>query len=258
MRWLTVSDASLANLEDGKSQGGYVVAATDTNLALGEAAPFSLITWKSKKVRRVVKASLGSEAQALDDALGELEWVRAIWSEMTDPRANLSEPTLRYGPGESVVVVRRLGEELPSYSTIDARGLYDHLARPSGSTGSSSDRRTKVDIGVICESLRSVSGSVHWLPNQIMIADCLTKKSGNTALMRFIMEKSLFAIRAESVQRLLQEFCSVSQMQALNLKAERESQRSARQKNLSQKKVVNNPWQPQRPQKRWLSGFQLR
>ena len=72
-------------------------------------------------MRRVVKASLGSEAQALDDALGELEWVRAIWSEMTDPRANLSEPTLRYGPGESVVVVRRLGEELPSYSTIDAR-----------------------------------------------------------------------------------------------------------------------------------------
>ena len=39
LRWLTVSDASLANLEDGKSQGGYVVAATDTNLALGKRRP---------------------------------------------------------------------------------------------------------------------------------------------------------------------------------------------------------------------------
>ncbi len=106
--WLTVSDASLANLEGGRSQGGYAVAATDASLAQGREAPFSLITWKSKRVRRVVKASLGSEAQALDDALGELEWVRAIWSEMTDPQSNLSEPTLRYGRGESVVVVQRL------------------------------------------------------------------------------------------------------------------------------------------------------
>ncbi len=223
------------------------MAATDASLAQGSEAPFSLITWKSKRIRRVVKASLGSEAQALDDALGELEWVRAIWSEMTDPQSNLSEPTLRYGRGESVVVVQRLGDDVPSYSTIDARGLYDHLARPSGSTGSSSDRRTKVDIGVICESLRSVSGTVHWLPNQIMIADCFTKKLGNTSLMRFILSKALFAIRTESVQRLLQEFCSISQMQALNLKAERERQRSARQ---SQKKVVNNPWRPQKPQKK--------
>ncbi len=96
----------------------------------------------------------------MDDALGEFEWIKAMWAEAADPTAEMSELTRRHGSSESVVVIRQLGSEVPSFSAIDARGLCDHLVRPSGSTGASADRRTKVDIGVVCDSLQAVHGTV--------------------------------------------------------------------------------------------------
>ena len=51
----------------------------------GQVADFSLNSWRSHKLKRVVKATLGSEALAMDDALAEVEWIRALWHELLDP-----------------------------------------------------------------------------------------------------------------------------------------------------------------------------
>ena len=59
--FMSVSDASLAN-DDEKSQGGYIVAYVDKSIMEGDLAATSILCWKSHKLRRVVKASLGSEA----------------------------------------------------------------------------------------------------------------------------------------------------------------------------------------------------
>ena len=152
---------------------------------------------------------------ALDDALGGLEWIRAVWSELTDPLTSVADESSRLGSQESYVVVRRLGPEMPSFAVTDARGLYDHLGRPSGATGSSSDRRSKIDISVLSQSMKAVNGQITWLPNEIMVSDCLTKKTGNSALLRYIMQQAKFALRKDGVSSLLSNFCNESQMRSL-------------------------------------------
>ena len=51
----------------------------------GKLSPLSLICWKSHKLRQTVKASLGSEALAMDDGMAELEWLRAMHAEVCIP-----------------------------------------------------------------------------------------------------------------------------------------------------------------------------
>ena len=53
------SDASFANLSDGGSQGGYILFLADRH---GERL---VISWKSRKVRRVVKSTTAAETLAL-------------------------------------------------------------------------------------------------------------------------------------------------------------------------------------------------
>ena len=82
--WMSISDASVAN-DGSKSQGGFLIAYADKEIVDGGRADFSINSWRSHRLRRMVKASLGSEALAMDDALAELEWVRALFSEVCIP-----------------------------------------------------------------------------------------------------------------------------------------------------------------------------
>ena len=75
--WMSVADASMANVEN-KSQGGYIIAFAEAKILKGHQAQFSINSWRSHRLKRVVKATLGSEALAMDDALAEIEWVRAL------------------------------------------------------------------------------------------------------------------------------------------------------------------------------------
>ena len=88
---MSVSDACLAN-DDEKSQGGCVIAYVDRDILAGKLARTSIMCWKSHKLRRVVKASLGSEALAMDDGLSELEWLRAMLAEVCVPEARVMDP----------------------------------------------------------------------------------------------------------------------------------------------------------------------
>ena len=45
----------------------------------------------AQTLRRVVKASLGSEALAIDDGLNELEWLRAMHAEICIPEAEVRD-----------------------------------------------------------------------------------------------------------------------------------------------------------------------
>ena len=58
--WMSVADASMANVEN-KSQGGFLIAMTTRDIMQGKAADFSINSWRSHRLRRVVKATLGSE-----------------------------------------------------------------------------------------------------------------------------------------------------------------------------------------------------
>ena len=56
------SDASFGNLMNGGSQGGYVIFITD------QYSKRNVVSWQSKRIRRVVKSTLAAETMPLLDA----------------------------------------------------------------------------------------------------------------------------------------------------------------------------------------------
>ena len=199
--WMSISDASLGN-DGNKSQGGFLIAFADKKIKSGELADFSLNSWRSHRLRRVVKASLGSEALAMDDALAELEWVRALYSEVCIPGTTVFDGT-RLSTDERVAVVRQSDEKEESITVTDAKALYDLFHRRSGSAGL--DRRAQIDVAVMCHSAKVLNAKVHWLPGHFMLADPLTKRLGNSKLLRSVMHLAKYAIQEDALRSLMHE-----------------------------------------------------
>ena len=55
----------------------------------GQWAPFVPLVWKSHKQKRKVPSTLAAESMAAGEALGSLDWVRAIFEELVDPTFDL-------------------------------------------------------------------------------------------------------------------------------------------------------------------------
>ena len=108
--WMSVADASMANADSSKSQGGYIIPYAEAKIMAGQRAAFSINSWRTHKLKRVVKGTLGSEALAMDDALAEIEWVRALWHEVMNPATNMLDGS-RLGDQQSVLVLRQPNED---------------------------------------------------------------------------------------------------------------------------------------------------
>ena len=171
--WMSVADASMANVES-KSQGGLIIALVDKVVQTGAAGDFSINSWRSHRLRRVVKATLGSEALAMDDALAELEWIRALWCEVMNKDSCVLDGA-RLGGDESILAVRVKDDE-PALHVTDAKALHDLLQRRSGNAGRC--RRAQIDVSVICVSARALKCSTHWVPGELTVADPVTKRNG--------------------------------------------------------------------------------
>ena len=139
--WMSIADASVANV-DNKSQGGFIMAMADRSILDGQKAAFSINSWKSHRLKRVVKATLGSEALAMDDALAEIEW---LWHEVMDPASTVMDGS-RLGNEDSILVVRlpeeaedvrsiRINDRATGAHVTDAKALFDLLARRSTTAG---------------------------------------------------------------------------------------------------------------------------
>ena len=196
--WISFSDASVANVGE-RSQGGFIIAFADKKLLDGQVGALSLNSWRSHRVRRAVKASLGSEALAMDDALAELEWLRAMYCEVCVPNTSIADGT-RFSNDVSVAVVRQKDGD-NSILVTDARALYDLFHRRSGAAGLC--RRAQIDVAVMCKSASLLNASVYWVPGQYMLADPLTKKTGNSRLLRGVMILGQYAVQEGPLQQLI-------------------------------------------------------
>ena len=211
---MSIADASMANVEN-KSQGGFIVAYVNEIIMKGEPADFSINSWKSHRLKRVVKATLGSEALAMDDALAEIEWVRALWHEVMDRSSVVTDGT-RFGGEASALVVRlpdgeseaefvasiRVSDDSLGVHATDAKALYDLLNRRSGNAGHC--RRAQIDVSVIYVSAKALNVVTYWVPGDSMLADPLTKRLGNGALLRLHLKLAKYALTKEGSQKLSQ------------------------------------------------------
>ena len=81
---VSFSDASLANLKNGGSQGGGIISIVGEN---GEYAPLS---WNSKKIKRMVKSTIAAETLALLEGSENCFLLGSIIKEMLDVDDSLS------------------------------------------------------------------------------------------------------------------------------------------------------------------------
>ena len=96
----------------------------------------------------------------------------------------------------------RSQDDQESILITDARALYDLFHRRSGAAGLC--RRAQIDVCVMASSASSLNAPVHWIPGAYMLADCLTKRVGNSSLMRKVMTGGVYALQPEPLKVILE------------------------------------------------------
>jgi len=114
----------------------------------GQECPYHVIDWKSSKLPRVTRSSLGAEAQAAGQAEDSVDFICRFWECLKDPNETLAE------------ILERPSSLAPVLVT-DAKALYDSFHRDGFGTGLT-DRRTALEVKVIKEGLQSLGGSLRW------------------------------------------------------------------------------------------------
>jgi hypothetical protein len=127
-------DAPLGNLTDGGSQGGYFIA------LFGSNGSFSLLTWQSKRIRRVVSSTIATETLAMTDAIDTGMYLASLFMEVM------------FG------VSQRTG--LPIVCLTDCHSLKDAI----DSTKQVSEKRLRVEVSSIRELIRqNTIHSIKWI-----------------------------------------------------------------------------------------------
>ncbi len=141
---IVFTDASYANLPDRvSSAGGYVVFLRGSN---GSCSP---ISWSSKKIKRVVKSSLAAESLSLVEGIDAALYLRSILQEIIP----CSVP-------------------VPIICMTDNKSLCQNIH----STKLVSEKRLRLDLASIKESVSTGDIQVKWIQASRQISDCLTKK----------------------------------------------------------------------------------
>ena len=162
LRLLIYSDASLGNLPDGSSQGGYIIFLTGVE---GRVAP---IAWQSKRIRRVVRSTLSAETLAMADAIDTGMFIAALFTELV------------YGIPNPLL--------LPFICITDNRSLFDTLH----STNLVHEKRLRIEISGIKELLHTEQiSAVEWHRARSQVAVCLTKKGASPLSLLAVLEGGL-------------------------------------------------------------------
>lgn len=157
LKILAFPDATYGSLEDGSSQGAFMI------FVAGKGDLVTPVCWQSKKLNRVTKSPLASETLALSEAADAGFLISAMIQEI------FQIPFL---------------PEVECYT--DNNSLNDTLK----TTNVITDRRLRVDIARIREMVKQREIKVKWINGRQQIADCLTKYGASTVKMLETLESS--------------------------------------------------------------------
>ena len=155
-------DAAFGVRTDNASQGGYLVIHTHKDILDGKKCKYSVISWKSYKLQRVVRSSLGAEAQAMAAAMEELYFVKLFMVMLLHPGLSVQQGQMELKKQKSVVVT-------------DCRALYDALNRANVAT--TQDKRVAIECLVIASMIKETGSILRWVSSERQLADGLTKVS---------------------------------------------------------------------------------
>ena len=153
VKFIVYHDASFGNLSGGGSEGGYFIVLSNEQENI-----ISPIAWQSKRIKRVVKSTLGAETLAQVEAAETCLWLANILSEIISGNHSYMKHT-------------RIECRTDSYSLYEA--VY--------STTSLLDKRLRIDIAIMREALdKKEIEKVTWIPKSRQMADCLTKHGASS------------------------------------------------------------------------------
>ena len=143
------SDATFANLRNASSQGGYM-------FLFKYEKKFGPISWKSKKIQRVVKSTLAAQTLALVEALEACFMISAILLEIYKKQPH--------------------SKTFPIHCFTESKSLLDSV-HP---TKSLKEKRLKVYVCIIRDMLeKNEISSINWYASEKQLADCLRKAASS-------------------------------------------------------------------------------
>ena len=161
--------------------------------------PFALLSHKSHCLKRKCASTLAAETQVMSEALAEVEWIRGLFEELTNPSFNIVEWAAK-SRNRGLMVAARSSDaklRLPKVLSIgDAKSLYDHLHTET--SGGANDRRTAIDIQIIRSSMEAQDATVRWVDHGGMYADAMTRRNGNIPLLQILMRTGRTCITEEA------------------------------------------------------------
>ena len=160
---LTFSDASHANRADGTSQGGMITVLTDKKVLHGQKGPFSVLSWHSKKLKRIARSSTCAEVQACANAYDELEYIKQLYCEIQCERGiNTKTADALIATVEGAVIV-------------DAKNLYDATTRVTSAGLQLEEKRLCLEVLHIKERAETTNSVMKWVDSDQQFANDLTK-----------------------------------------------------------------------------------
>lgn len=155
---IAFTDAALHNLSDKvSSTAARVIFLCDKNRNC------CTLSWKSNKVKRVVRSTLAAESLSLQEGIEESMYLQSLMMELI----NIKIPISAY---------------IDNKSTIDA----------IKSTKLVDDRRLIIDIAAIKEEIREKSvEEIIWVPDKQQLANCLTKKGASNLSLLCVLHNGI-------------------------------------------------------------------
>ena len=153
-------DAGYRSLPDKVSScGGQVVIIENRKLRTR-----CVVSWKAKKIKRVVSSSTAAEALALNDTVNEMVYIKEVLKEVFGEQAAL----------------------IPMEVTTDCKNLYKSVM----STSLNENLRLRTDVTKLQEILKiGEISKLYLVPGSEMLADCLTKRGVSSEKLKLILRK---------------------------------------------------------------------
>ena len=209
---LTYFDASFAQEEGFKSQGGMFTVLTDVKV-VSQPVLGNLVEYESSTIRRVVRSTMAAESAALSKSLDRQLYLR------------LMIESLLYGQPELRDTDWRLNLRVPGILVTDAKSLYDNLQK-DGSLPA--ERQTLLDVLVAKDLVEQKCIDVRWLANSHQFADFLTKPEVVTPnLQTFLRYGTLSLVPTQAQEADEAHRLELRRGQRLRAKERKEARKSA-------------------------------
>jgi len=155
-----------AGVDNNSTQAGYVIGVA-IDRGNGLLQPYTVLAWKTHKLRRTVRSTLAAETMALSEAMEMSEVVRAYF--------------LEFRNAIRLPVRTEYVRDIEIIGITDCRDLYDCVSGLGR-------RPTEVRLVMDIEALREYQNvQYRWVATTQQLADCLTK-AGVDWYFRWVME----------------------------------------------------------------------